>query len=87
MGRKSAAARAGWLPGDAVQALADFLAVGGKRLRPLLCVTGWHTTSPPRRMIRIRHLQAHHTLDQAPFPPAVTAVLRQMADAATTRTS
>ncbi|MFJ4478794.1 polyprenyl synthetase family protein [Streptomyces xanthochromogenes] len=30
------------LPGEVTQVLHDFLFAGGKRLRPLLCVTGWH---------------------------------------------
>ncbi|MFI5987596.1 polyprenyl synthetase family protein [Streptomyces sp. NPDC051555] len=30
------------LPPDVPAALRDFLAAGGKRLRPLLCVLGWH---------------------------------------------
>ncbi|WP_234362857.1 polyprenyl synthetase family protein [Streptomyces formicae] len=41
---KKAAAREQGLPVEAPQALDDFLAAGGKRLRPLLCVLGWHTT-------------------------------------------
>ncbi|KAA8886313.1 polyprenyl synthetase family protein [Nocardia colli] len=30
------------LPGEVTQLLHDFLFAGGKRLRPLLCVIGWH---------------------------------------------
>ncbi|MEU6641700.1 polyprenyl synthetase family protein [Saccharomonospora sp. NPDC046836] len=39
--KKSAATRAG-LPVDIPQAIGEFLAAGGKRIRPLLCVLGWH---------------------------------------------
>ncbi|WKK27814.1 polyprenyl synthetase family protein (plasmid) [Streptomyces olivoreticuli] len=39
---KAQAAKAEGLPQDLSRVLADFLAAGGKRLRPLLCVTGWH---------------------------------------------
>ncbi|UQA90638.1 polyprenyl synthetase family protein [Streptomyces halobius] len=42
LARKSAAADAQHLPADVVQALGDFLTAGGKRLRPILCVMGWH---------------------------------------------
>ncbi|WP_411146754.1 hypothetical protein [Streptomyces sp. x-80] len=31
------------LPQEASLVLRDFLLAGGKRLRPLLCVIGWHT--------------------------------------------
>src|ERR1041384_706255 len=45
------------MPTQFVQALADFLAAGGKRLRPLLCVTGWHAAvgerTPPPAVIRV----------------------------------
>ncbi|WP_030688671.1 polyprenyl synthetase family protein [Streptomyces sp. NRRL B-1347] len=41
LAHKAAAAAAQRLPQEAVRALEDFLAAGGKRLRPLLCVTGW----------------------------------------------
>ncbi|MCD9193436.1 polyprenyl synthetase family protein [Streptomyces albireticuli] len=37
---RTAAARG--LPEEVPQALRDFLHAGGKRLRPLLCVVGWH---------------------------------------------
>ncbi|WP_128436485.1 polyprenyl synthetase family protein [Streptomyces cyaneus] len=40
--RKTAAARRQGLPVDAPQAVGEFLAAGGKRIRPLLCVLGWH---------------------------------------------
>ncbi|MGW6456447.1 polyprenyl synthetase family protein [Streptomyces sp. NPDC055078] len=31
------------MPGEMAALLTDFLAAGGKRIRPLLCLTGWHT--------------------------------------------
>ncbi|MGW1281626.1 polyprenyl synthetase family protein [Streptomyces tsukubensis] len=31
------------LPDEMAALLSDFLAAGGKRIRPLLCLTGWHT--------------------------------------------
>ncbi|MFD3519968.1 polyprenyl synthetase family protein [Streptomyces sp. NPDC058653] len=39
-GKARAAARQR-LPGEVTVLLADFLAAGGKRIRPLLCLTGW----------------------------------------------
>ncbi|WP_190094855.1 polyprenyl synthetase family protein [Streptomyces melanogenes] len=39
---KAASASAHGLPEDAPRVLRDFLDAGGKRLRPLLCVIGWH---------------------------------------------
>ncbi|MFJ7208011.1 polyprenyl synthetase family protein [Streptomyces sp. NPDC098789] len=30
------------LPDEVVRTLGEFLGAGGKRMRPLLCVTGWH---------------------------------------------
>lgn len=40
--QKSAAARAQGLPCEASRALGQFLTAGGKQIRPLLCVLGWH---------------------------------------------
>ncbi|MFE4670771.1 polyprenyl synthetase family protein, partial [Streptomyces sp. NPDC056716] len=31
------------MPGEVTALLTDFLTAGGKRIRPLLCLTGWHT--------------------------------------------
>ncbi|MEV8022131.1 polyprenyl synthetase family protein [Streptomyces sp. NPDC086554] len=42
---KAALARALCMPGEVIRALDDFLAAGGKRLRPLLCVLGWHAAA------------------------------------------
>ncbi|GGV58320.1 polyprenyl synthetase family protein [Streptomyces spectabilis] len=42
---KAAAAAAQGLPQEAARTLEDFLAAGGKRLRPLLCGLGWHAAS------------------------------------------
>ncbi|WDN50808.1 polyprenyl synthetase family protein [Streptomyces clavuligerus] len=39
---KAAAASGAGHPPEVVRILRDFLASGGKRLRPLLCVVGWH---------------------------------------------
>ncbi|MDC0768707.1 polyprenyl synthetase family protein [Streptomyces sp. HD] len=39
---KSAAANESGLPGNISQAIRQHLHAGGKRLRPLLCVAGWH---------------------------------------------
>ncbi|SCE01006.1 geranylgeranyl diphosphate synthase, type I [Streptomyces sp. DvalAA-14] len=39
---KTAWARTAGLPADVPAALGEFLAAGGKRIRPLLCVLGWH---------------------------------------------
>ncbi|MFF2021567.1 polyprenyl synthetase family protein [Streptomyces sp. NPDC058171] len=38
---KARAAAGQHLPGEVTALLADFLAAGGKRIRPLLCLTGW----------------------------------------------
>ncbi|MGW4380741.1 polyprenyl synthetase family protein [Kitasatospora sp. NPDC004531] len=38
---KTARARRAGLPDDAPTALADFVAAGGKRIRPVLCLLGW----------------------------------------------
>ncbi|WP_030688806.1 polyprenyl synthetase family protein [Streptomyces sp. NRRL B-1347] len=43
--RKAHTAASGHLPGEVTQVLHDFLFAGGKRLRPLLCVTGWHAAA------------------------------------------
>ncbi|MFC3996972.1 polyprenyl synthetase family protein [Nocardiopsis sediminis] len=54
---KAAVAEREHLPGSFVQVVADFLAAGGKRLRPLLCITGWHAAvgerTPPPAVIRV----------------------------------
>ncbi|WDO11232.1 polyprenyl synthetase family protein (plasmid) [Streptomyces murinus] len=42
LGTKTRGAEERALPPDVPTALRDFLAAGGKRLRPLLCVLGWH---------------------------------------------
>ncbi|AZK93964.1 MULTISPECIES: polyprenyl synthetase family protein [Streptomyces] len=39
---KARAAAGQRMPGEVTALLADFLAAGGKRIRPLLCLTGWH---------------------------------------------
>ncbi|AEW92846.1 MULTISPECIES: polyprenyl synthetase family protein [Streptomycetaceae] len=44
---KSAQATAHNMPPTAASVLADFLHAGGKRLRPLLCVLGWHAAGGP----------------------------------------
>ncbi|MEU9057038.1 polyprenyl synthetase family protein [Streptomyces sp. NPDC048384] len=43
--RKAHMAANGHLPGEVTQVLHDFSFAGGKRLRPLLCVTGWHAAA------------------------------------------
>ncbi|PXX60980.1 geranylgeranyl diphosphate synthase type I [Nocardia tenerifensis] len=47
--RDKAAASAPALPGELTDTVRDFLFAGGKRIRPLLCVLGWHAASgcPP----------------------------------------
>ncbi|MFB7272022.1 polyprenyl synthetase family protein [Streptomyces sp. NPDC056244] len=40
--RKAKAAVAQRMPSEATEVLREFLLSGGKRLRPVLCVTGWH---------------------------------------------
>ena len=44
-------------PAPFVQVVADLLSAGGKRLRPLLCITGWHAAAgdrnPPRAVIQV----------------------------------
>lgn len=54
---KAAAAEREDLPAPFVEVVADFLAAGGKRLRPLLCITGWHAAAgeqtPPPAVIRV----------------------------------
>ncbi|MFE5852333.1 polyprenyl synthetase family protein [Streptomyces sp. NPDC056500] len=46
---KARAAAAQNMPVEANTALRGFLAAGGKRLRPLLCLTGWHTAGGQER--------------------------------------
>lgn len=55
------------------------------RVRRVLTATG--AREEVERMISTRCAQAHHVLDTEPFPPAATAVLRQLADSAVARTS
>ncbi|WP_372412399.1 polyprenyl synthetase family protein [Streptomyces luteireticuli] len=43
--RKAASAAAHRMPDEVTTVLRDFLAAGGKRLRPLLCAAGWHAAS------------------------------------------
>ncbi|MFE0063094.1 polyprenyl synthetase family protein [Streptomyces sp. NPDC059003] len=45
LANKAATAADGGLPGEVTELLHDFIFAGGKRLRPLLCVLGWHTAS------------------------------------------
>jgi geranylgeranyl diphosphate synthase type I len=57
---------AGHLPTQLVEVVTDFLAAGGKRLRPLLCVTGWHAAAgegtPPPSVVRVAAaLEMFHT--------------------------
>ncbi|MGW2597159.1 polyprenyl synthetase family protein [Streptomyces klenkii] len=53
------------MPAEVTQCLRDFLAVGGKRLRPLLCVTGWQAAGghgTPQALIRTAaSLEMFHT--------------------------
>ncbi|MFE6685837.1 polyprenyl synthetase family protein [Streptomyces sp. NPDC057743] len=55
--RKQADAGAGSLPGEVPAALRDFLAAGGKRLRPMLCALGWYAAGgaapPPRSVLQV----------------------------------
>ncbi|MFE6103818.1 polyprenyl synthetase family protein [Streptomyces laurentii] len=46
--RKLRAAAAHQMPDDAARSLRRFLFAGGKRLRPLLCLTGYHAAAPDR---------------------------------------
>ncbi|MEV7930825.1 polyprenyl synthetase family protein [Kitasatospora sp. NPDC088779] len=53
---KARAATARYLPGEIPRILHDFLSSGGKRLRPLLCVTGWRAAGgegDPRPVLRV----------------------------------
>ncbi|QCX82385.1 Farnesyl diphosphate synthase (plasmid) [Streptomyces sp. YIM 121038] len=53
---KAAAAHAQGLPDEASHVIAQFLAAGGKRLRPLLCVLGWQAAiaqPPTQAVIRV----------------------------------
>ncbi|MCC2280752.1 polyprenyl synthetase family protein [Streptomyces sp. ET3-23] len=58
---------------------------GADRIRSILTATG--AVQGVEDMITNRRTQAHQALDRAPFPPAATAVLRQLAHTATARTS
>ncbi|QCD58761.1 hypothetical protein CEB94_30960 [Streptomyces hawaiiensis] len=42
---KSTAAADGCFPPEAIEIFRDFLGSGGKRMRPLLCLVGWHSTA------------------------------------------
>jgi geranylgeranyl diphosphate synthase, type I len=56
---------------------------GAAQLRDVLVATG--ARSAVEDMIRDRREESLHALERAPFPAAVTAALRDIADAATTR--
>ncbi|MER6162885.1 polyprenyl synthetase family protein [Streptomyces sp. NPDC001868] len=58
---------------------------GAARVRRILDATGARTTV--EHLIRERHEQARQALARAPFPPAVTAALLEIARAATVRAS
>ncbi|GHE09732.1 polyprenyl synthetase family protein [Streptomyces alanosinicus] len=58
---------------------------GAARIRDILTATG--ALQAVEGMIAHRRARAQHALEQAPFPPAATAALRQLADATTTRTT
>ncbi|RSS84146.1 polyprenyl synthetase family protein [Streptomyces sp. WAC06614] len=45
LAEKAETAADGRLPAEVTELLSGFLAAGGKRLRPLLCVTGWHVAA------------------------------------------
>ncbi|MFF2789776.1 polyprenyl synthetase family protein [Streptomyces sp. NPDC058049] len=53
------------MPAEVTEYLRDFLAVGGKRLRPLLCATGWHAAyghGMPKAVVRTAaSLEMFHT--------------------------
>jgi geranylgeranyl diphosphate synthase type I len=55
--RKQADAATHRLPTEIPAALKDFLTAGGKRLRPVLCLLGWHaaggTAPPPRPVLQV----------------------------------
>ncbi|MCX4633082.1 polyprenyl synthetase family protein [Streptomyces sp. NBC_01443] len=46
------------LPSEARQALHGFLFIGGKRLRPLLCVLGWHAAGGREELALVLHAAA-----------------------------
>ncbi|MBC2878033.1 MULTISPECIES: polyprenyl synthetase family protein [Streptomyces] len=52
---KRDATHAAGMPAEATEVLAEFVLDGGKRLRPLLCLLGWHTVAeapPPPPVVR-----------------------------------
>ncbi|MFE0062278.1 polyprenyl synthetase family protein [Streptomyces sp. NPDC059003] len=55
--RKTTTAAPQHLPTETIEALTSFLRAGGKRLRPMLCVTGWHTAAghqpPPAAVLQV----------------------------------
>ncbi|GHE42423.1 polyprenyl synthetase family protein [Streptomyces capitiformicae] len=63
--RKAGAAAKLRMPAEVAECLRDFLAVGGKRLRPVLCVTGWQAaggTGIPETVIKAAaSLEMFHT--------------------------
>ncbi|MDX3064375.1 MULTISPECIES: polyprenyl synthetase family protein [Streptomyces] len=54
---KATASTTQGMPAGALAPLADFFAAGGKRLRPTLCVLGWHAaggqTPAPREVVQV----------------------------------
>ncbi|MFD9010379.1 polyprenyl synthetase family protein [Streptomyces sp. NPDC059552] len=53
---KAAAVEAGVLPGEVVEELRRFVFAGGKRLRPVLCLLGWHAAggdTVPATVVRV----------------------------------
>ncbi|MER7701536.1 polyprenyl synthetase family protein [Kitasatospora sp. NPDC097605] len=60
--KRSEAGRKG-LPDDVPAALADFLAAGGKRLRPLLCVLGWQAAGGTGERALARAVQVGASLE------------------------
>ncbi|MFG3383840.1 polyprenyl synthetase family protein [Streptomyces sp. NPDC047999] len=63
----------------------DLDATDAARIRTVLDATGAHAET--ENMIRTRHREALTALDHAPFPRHVTAALRKIAHAATSRTT
>ncbi|MGW0735548.1 polyprenyl synthetase family protein [Streptomyces sp. NPDC002851] len=56
--RKATAAAAHRMPAEVVETLRGFLLAGGKRLRPLLCMTGWHVADGQKGIRRVLRVAA-----------------------------
>ncbi|MFF0484869.1 polyprenyl synthetase family protein [Streptomyces sp. NPDC004435] len=93
LARKTVVAAAQRLPTETIEALADFIMAGGKRLRPTLCAAGWHAAAgqqpPPKGVLQVAaSLEMFHAfclihddiMDHSPTRRGRPTVHRALAD-------